>query len=542
MEGSTAGAEVAERRAGAVPLASGGVQRPQRLQGVKERSSKVAADDHGRQTPRRKSLSFWLLIVFYPFTQSLSSYPVVSGRVSAELVFSLVCLLILIVEVACGRVELVTGNLFFLLGLALWLGANVGSLRLHAELGTTSLVFRMTLKAMFAYMVLCVLRANGGVDVLLKVYTAGYALAGLVGIVFVVQSGDLRILQTASLVMRDLESDAVIDFYAGIARAGVGNLLPIWICAVFYASTETRWKRNLLKAAVVYFAILAVLALRREVLIEAVLGLVVLFFGMPRRFRLMVATSGLLMGVVFLITIALSENWRDRLWLETRMQFALGEDPRTVLLLNTPTELMREPLFGHGPGSYPLRMSKYLNTPDSVLREGEGIAAHNSFSRAAVETGLIGLLSFTFMAAALGWRAVCGRNAPTARSGRRVASARVAVVHANAENSMGKELSKPLAGSPASALGRRGASRSVRGAGVPQNSRIPPIILRSGVNLRLAALMLLLHVMDWLIFGDGIAATNTWFFIGVLLYLDHRLSKEGARGTRPSWRPESAVS
>jgi hypothetical protein len=454
-----------------------GWQHPeQRLAGSAGTRRAMAPGDRG-PAASQKSLSFWLLMVLYPFALALGTYPVfIFGVwVSAEYLFSLVCALVVVAESAAGRLKVAPANPYFLLGLALWLGANVGSLLVNPHLGTGSMVFRMLLKALFGYMVFWVLLANGRLSVMVKAYLAGCALCGLFSIAFCLETGGFEVLRGAAYGSEDRQVFD-IDVFAGVARAGASNLLPVWICAVLYPSVAKPWKRAGLRALIVYFAVLAMLALRREVLVEAVVGLTVLWFAMPRKFRPGIAISGLVLGGVFIGTIALSASWQERLFNQTRDDFKAHADPRTVLLLNTPAELMEQPLLGHGPGSYPLRMTKYFPS-GSVFAQKAGIAAHNSFSRAAVETGMIGLLGFALMVAALGWCAI----------------------------------------------------RRISWAG------------RADSILRLTAIMIFLHVGDWLFFGDGIGQNTTWFFIGVLLYLDRCLLWEASRGMRPKLQVNLAV-
>jgi hypothetical protein len=56
------------------------------------------------------------------------------------------------------------------------------------------------------------------------------------------------------------------------------------------------------------------------------------------------------------------------------------------------------------------------------------------------------------------------------------------------------------------------------------------------LDFRFAAAMTFLHVGGWLFFGDGIATNTTWFFIGLLLYLDQYLLRRERRGASPSWQ------
>jgi O-antigen ligase len=215
-----------------------------------------------------------------------------------------------------------------------------------------------------------------------------------------------------------------------------------------------------------YFAVLSLLALRREVLIEAGVGMLVLIFIFPKRDRIVLRMTGLILACAITIAIATSERWQDRLFTETRNDYEMGQDARTILLKYTPAALMDRPLLGHGPGSYAWTMWNYSPLAGLASR---GIEAHNSFSRAAVETGTLGLIGFTVMFVALCWKAVRRRRE----------------------------------------------------------------IFRIGILPRLTAIMIFLHVGDWLFFGDGIGSNTTWYFIGVLLYLDRGLFRGKSGGLMP---------
>jgi len=288
-------------------------------------------------------------------------------------------------------------------------------------------------------------------------------LAGLFSIALCLQTGDIEMLRQASYA--GLEPDAPnIDVFAGIARMGAGNLLPLWFCIVLYSTEQRKSVQRILLALLPYFGILSLLALRREVLVEGtVVMLILIFFAAPKGNRLVLAVTGIIIACCVIVAVKSSERWQERLFSESRYEFETGSDPRTLMLMHTPEVLMEEPLIGHGLGSYEWTMVVYfpseVRNSEAMSKKGGGIAAHNSFSRAAVETGAIGLLGFIVMFAALGWRAV----------------------------------------------------------------RIRSDLAGTGITLRFVAIIIFLHVGDWLFFGDGIISNTTWYFIGVLLYLDRRL-------------------
>lgn len=442
------------------------------------RSSTRASADHRGPAARPKTLSFWLLLVLYPFAMSLGTYPVVIGGslVSVEFLLSLVCTFVVASEILLGKLKVTHGNPYFLIGLVIWLGANMASLLLHPAPGSLYIVFRLALKAMFGYMAFCVLQSNGGLNYALKAYVAGCVISGLFTIAYTVQAGSLELLREASFAGEDttgIDPNMLnIDLFRGLARNGAGSLMPVWLCLVMYPSVAKQWKRAGLVFLMVYLAVLSMLQLRREYLVEAVVGLPILWVIVPRRFRLGIALSGLVLVGLIVGTIAFSESWQQRLFSETRDSFGgAGLDPRSVLLQNTPAELLDAPIFGHGTGSYPQRMSKYFPANFDLVSP-LGIAAHNSFSRAAVETGMVGLLGFTLMMASLAWRAARVRS---------------------------------------------------------KNDLV-------GSVLRNMAIMIFVAVIVEMNFLDGIASNQIWFFIGWLLYLDQRLLQEACQSIIPTRR------
>ncbi len=418
----------------------------------------------------RRSLSLLLLLVVYPLLIPLGTYPVLVGgtSVSAEFLFSILCVLAATLDVGVGRLRIVGANRPFLLGLALWLGANYISGLLHPDSGVNVMMFRTVMKALFGYMVFVVLTNRGRLDWLLKAYLVGCAAAGVAAIVLSVQAGGLIAVRQASYGGLD-PAELDVSMFRGFARAGAGNLLPFWICLVLGLFEPSKWNRRLLFIAAPYFLLVSLLALRREVLVEFIIGCGVLFFAAPtRRNRVLVGVSGLILACGMTLFVARSESWQDRLASETRQQFEAGTDPRWLLIANTPAELMQAPLLGHGPGSYVERMSQYLFVSGRWFERGT--AAHNSFSRAAVETGTTGLVGLSLLVAATGWRAI----------------------------------------------------RS-----------------RSKGMVRLLAVMVFLHVSDWLFFGDGIGTNVVWFFIGVSLVLDRILLREEAVVGHVRWTPKT---
>lgn len=411
----------------------------------------------------RFGISSWLLLVVYPLSIPLDQVPVLIGERTYSVGFfvAVVCAVIVILQVVGNQMRVQLCNRCFLLGLAVWLAANVGSLLINSSLAESSLVISLATKAAFAFLFYLALVNGGGLKIMLNCYIAGCGVAGLWTISYALAAGDLNAVREAASFVQFDSSAFEVDLLTGLAAAGAGKLLPLWLCVFLYTRQSRIWLRSVYLTLVPYFAVLALMSLRREVMVEMCLIIPILLFAVPRRGRFVMG----LVAVVAICSIAgfigVSERWQDRLFVETRDRFETESDYRTVLLINTPKEFTAAPLLGQGPGSYRWTMDKYFSADDAVI-EREGAPAHNSFSAAAVETGILGLLGLITMVAGLGWRACSLRS-----------------WHSREYN-------------PA----------------------------------RLLSLMIFLHFLVLLNFGEALGANPTWFFVGILLYLDRWMALE----------------
>lgn len=404
----------------------------------------------------------WLLLVVYPVLTPLGTYPIAVGTrtVSVEFCLALICVATTIPLAFSRRIFLYPWSLPFSIGVLLWIAANIFSAVFNESDGADQVITQILMKAGFGYVAFLALRNSPpkSENVAYKYYVAGCAVAGLFAIAFCVYTGNLEELRQASYMGSDVQQSQV-SLFSGLARAGAGNLLPLWIIVAFYPSTRSLEGRVVMVAAAVYFVVLSLLALRREVLIEGIVGFVVLLFFIPRRYRLSAAGLAIAFSACIAIVLSQSERWQERLFGETRTEFSDLEDPRLVLLMNTPAETALSPVYGHGPGTYPQRMTKYLGIRAYRSLQAEGlneIAPHNSFSRAAVESGLLGLAGIVMMMVAVG---------------------RVSVFGVRAAHNL------------------------------------------YGINL-IAPVLIFVHLGDLLFFGDGISLNSTWYLLGLLLGLE----------------------
>jgi len=111
----------------------------------------------------RGGLAMWLLLVVYPLFSWLGTFPlpVGDGTMSAEFFYAILCALVLTVQTGRHRLTLAPVNRCYLLGLVLWLGANVMSSLLSPDDGTAVVILRLVLKCLLGYMVFMVLMNSG---------------------------------------------------------------------------------------------------------------------------------------------------------------------------------------------------------------------------------------------------------------------------------------------------------------------------------------------------------------------------------------------
>lgn len=412
------------------------------------------------------TLSFRLCCIIYPLVAPLGTLPIPFGSrtISFEFVLTIAAAILFFGEVIRGTLRLPKCNTVFLTGIILWLFASTISVVLNdGGSMATSAVVRLGLKAAFSYMVFAVLANNGRLTTLLWAYLIGCALAGLFTLGFLGCGGNLEMLRQTTYAGLE-RSNFELNIFNGLASTGASNLAPLWISVALLSYPCNQSNRRFLLFLIPYFLLLSLLSLRREVLIEGSVGLLLIWSLSPGRRRFQTMLVGLVMVCLMGVVVLKSERWQERLFVETRDQFETRTDPRLVLLTSTPVEFVKAPWFGQGPESYRWLMLNHLPVLTSKVRE-YGIAAHNTFSKAAVETGSIGLLGVILMCAGL------------ARRG---------------------------------CLSRHNVS--------PEN-----------YFFKLTAMLMLLKVGTAMFFQDGSVSNSTWYFFGILLYLDWKVMHNNLR-------------
>jgi hypothetical protein len=440
------------------------------------------------------SLGPAILLVVYPLLAFIGQFPITGAGIplSVEHIVAAVCAVVMLVECAFGSVRLRSANGVFLVGFVVWSGANALSLLQHPSREGNFEVFGYIQKFVFCYLVFLALAEARCVLKVMRWYIAGCFIAGVFTICFFLfQGASLDDLRGASYGGLDEAGQLQVSLMEGLARSGAGNLLPFWFALVFFMMYPDRGRRSLYLGLAAFFLLLSLMALRREVLVCLVFGFVVLAAWAPREYRGPIA---LVMGLCLCgaaSVVVSNESWSRRLFEETAEDLSAGQDPRLAMLVATPAALLDKPLLGHGPGTYRTTILNYVSVR-GVLGE-TGLAAHNSFSAAAVQAGCVGLLGAVLMTGGLCIQVVGRRQYPT----------------------------------------------------------------RSLGLIRLASLIILLEVLDRQSFGDGLWAPQTWFWFGVLLAQgkileEYSLAQEVAlipdrergrgRGGRPNDRPDGATS
>lgn len=342
----------------------------------------------------RPSVAAFLLMTLYPIFLQVANYPipvagVIGGTRSLDLYYLSFALIVTLVCIGTGSVRLVMPPALFTSGAILWVGMNLASMIVNQVdvIVFQYLVLKFAFKVAFAFMFLWVAFSSGQLKRFMAIYVATCFLVGLITYGYALAGGSLTELRGMSYMTADSYTGQAdeISAYRGLVRQGAGNLVPVFFTILFLMESKKGAVRSLCLALLPYFVILAALPLRREVLVESMVAALILIPAAPKRYRLWVIVSAALTLVVLGWFVSQSREWYLR-GVETLQTLETGRDPRLVMLKMGPVETMKAPLFGHGPASFMMVSSQYF-------RSGIRMAAHNSFLRAAIETGIPGFVA-----------------------------------------------------------------------------------------------------------------------------------------------------
>lgn len=230
----------------------------------------------------------WILCVLYPATWTIGqvSIAVGGGSYSLERVLVAFAAIGILASSLKKRIIPILPPLV-LVGLLLWLGAYAVSFLVHQ-----SESFRVTgfaLKAVLAYLVFIAMTDADRLQKAMSLYLFSSLFASLLTIIVFLQAGDLESIRGSSFNTGESLGESL---FRGVARAGAGNTLVIWIAVLFLRQSQG-WRRLLWGSLTFWFVFAALLALRREVLVTIPLCLVLLIWHKPIKMR----RQGIVLGI-----------------------------------------------------------------------------------------------------------------------------------------------------------------------------------------------------------------------------------------------------
>jgi len=239
-----------------------------------------------------------------------------------------------------------------------------------------------------AYMVFLSFRGQPAFLRALRLFLAASLVASFFTVVVYLQQNTLALIRVGSYLGGETLGESL---FQGIARAGAGNTMALWIAMFFWGRARQRANRSAWGVLVLWLGIVSLFALRRETLVTLVAGLA-LIAGR----RLVAARRLLGMGAALLAGAAsfvlLSPEWTSRLTGETVGQLASFTDPRITLLFRfTPTAAAGSPWVGYGPGNYAATQLLFPQAVTTWILGKGGVPAHNVWSAAVVEAGVVAL-------------------------------------------------------------------------------------------------------------------------------------------------------
>ncbi len=292
------------------------------------------------------------------------------------------------------RTDSVSKSVF--LGTLIFLVAYLLAMILRpAEYGSV-IVLGFYQKAILGYFVFISFREPEELWTALKLFLTASFIASLFTLWVYFEEGTLATIRLSSYGADDLSFET--SLFRGLARAGAGNTMALWVAICMLWQTRRREGRVFWTGLILWFGVLSLFALRRETLVTIAVGLVWLVWRHPGRHRRYTILASLLMVVGLWFFIMVSPEWMDRLMGETVDEFSYATDPRMALLFRfTPAAFMESPLIGYGPGNYEATQFQFSETLPSLLLQLGGLAPHNSWSGVVIEAGAGALIGFCML-------------------------------------------------------------------------------------------------------------------------------------------------
>jgi hypothetical protein len=340
-----------------------------------------------------------LFTVIFPFTVIFSQLPISVG----DMQVSLERVLIIIGGIGLIGGVLVTKRLIIypiqpwsMVGLILWIGFYFISLQLYPSRDGFILVLGYIQKIFLAYFVYISVKDMNQINKILKIYLLSSFIASIFTLFVYFQEGSLTYIRLSSF-----SADEDISLLRGLARHGTSNYLALWI-SMYFREQSSKLRRIFWTILVLWFGGMALFALRRESLITIPLGLVILIYLQPKERRAQTILLSLIMIGISVSFIYLSEEWKNRLLIETFEQYNRGFTRLLLFFSFTPAALVDSPLVGHGPANYVKTVLRFPETVNDYILIQGGMASHNSFSSAVVEAGIFAFLGISIFLFSIG--------------------------------------------------------------------------------------------------------------------------------------------
>jgi len=345
----------------------------------------------------------WLFTIIYPLLISIGQIPLSVGGT----VVSLERLLVLIGSVGflggvfiTKQIKLKKIPMHVFLGVFIWWACYMVSGLLSSSSVGWTILFGYTQKILLAYMVYISINTPREFSTALRAYLFSGIVASSITLIAYFEYGSLYIIREASYQSGQSLGESL---FQGLARAGTGNAMFIWLALLLFQQAESKRSRILWGTMIFWFGVINLFALRRELLLTIPLGLIFLAWRNMLGNRALTIFISVLFFSLASWFISSSPEWQSRLLIETAGQFSSSQDPRLNMLLKfTPAAFMASPWFGYGPGNYAVTQLLFPGTmPYYYLRHG-GSAAHNAWSATLVEAGIFSFLGLCLFLYGLG--------------------------------------------------------------------------------------------------------------------------------------------
>jgi len=331
----------------------------------------------------------FVLGILYPILHPIGQYPIVIEEISISLerFVLIICAFIFFGFIFNRNRKLPSLPKKILAPIFLWLVSSLVS-GIFNQGSDWFVIFAFLQKLFFCWFVFLALSERNTLIKALNVYVITSFIASIFTVFLFFRSDTMNIIRNANFLSGESLSEGLLF---GIARAGSGDMMAIWIALLFFKQNDNQnIKKTIWAGIAIWLVGVSMLSLRREYIIDIIIGIVFIVFYKPIQMRKQGAFIGLAMMVILSSVLLTSPEWQRRLFTETTLTVQNQNDLRTLALRRSITAFIQRPLLGYGPGSYEYVIP--AQPGNDLISSREEFRAHNSFASVAVETGLFGLV------------------------------------------------------------------------------------------------------------------------------------------------------